>query len=188
MHDDKLDGSALIKRVVRDDPTDVVAGIVARSGWDADRSRKFLASHLPEFERQVAIAEATGDLHEAMARRLDMRILRRIDAELDSLDLMEAASLLKYTQRELERADRLRATEHDKKERPVFHITIFGREAGSSPTPNTDDGVIDADTFEITPVVSAPTPLLTADKPNPLAFLDALKGATPIHPNEGDGA
>lgn len=189
MHDDKLEGSALIRQVVRDNLNDAIAGIWARSGWDSDRSRQFLAANVDEFERQATLAEVSGDLLEAEARALELRILRRASAELDSLDLMEAAPLLRYTGRVLERAERVRAAERDKGSKlPVLHITIFGSEPGSPPILDTSAGVIDAETVEVKPVADAEPPRLTASEPQPLAFLDALKGATPVIRDEGDRA
>lgn len=186
MGNDKLEGSALIRQVVRDDPADVVAGIGARSGWDTERSRQFLSANIDEFDRQTVIAEANGDLYVAAALRLGLRILKRSEAELDSLDLMEAMPLLRYVDRVLDRIDRMRAAERDKKERPVLHVTIFGRKLGSASPPDTQAEVIDAETVEVKPVASHEPARLTAEESNPLAFLDVLKGATPVRRDEVD--
>ena len=121
------DDKALIRDLALYDPADGAQALRAARAMGRMTEAKaleFLATHAEEIDAEALRLELTGDALEAKARAFALKVLDRMNAEVDSIDLMDAADLLRHALRVLENADRVRIATKQSDKLPVFNFTI----------------------------------------------------------------
>lgn len=82
----------------------------------------FIEKHDPELTAaRLRLDQDGGDL-EILAKRFAVRVLKRFEHDLDELDTMEAANLLKHALRIIENADRKELAKKEKDDLGVVHF------------------------------------------------------------------
>lgn len=117
-----------IRTLAHSDASDPLAAVLALVDLPSEAdAHAWLKTHGPAIDREAERARLTGEILEARARSYALKVLDRMHAEFDNLDLDEAAEYLKHALRVVEAADRLRMHEKDGRANyPVLHITMVG--------------------------------------------------------------
>lgn len=105
---------------------DTLQGVAAVLDLPESEATDFLTEHAEELDRKVLKLSLLGDLLEPKARRLAEKLIDRMAAEFDGLDLLEAVDFMKHVLRVIELSDRARQRETETKVLPVFNF-VFQR-------------------------------------------------------------
>lgn len=113
---------------------DALEDAAALLGKDEAATALFLALNAEAIDAERRRLEATSDkaLLEFEAQQLALKLLRRMGEDVDNLDALEAADLIKHALRIIENADRVRLAEKadPNANLPVFNI-VFHRPTGA---------------------------------------------------------
>ena len=110
-----------IRLVAEYDPADMagVAGLLELTQADA---ADFVAAHAEAIDATAERMALKGELLVPKARKLAQKLLDRIVVDVDSLDPLEAADLIKHPLRIIENADRVRLAQ---KADPYANLPVF---------------------------------------------------------------
>jgi len=117
-----------------------------------DDAARFLMDHAEAIEAETCQLALRGDLLEPKARRLAHKLLDRMAADVDSLDALDAADLIKHPLRIIENADRVRLASKDPNANlAVFNFTFHAPtgEITATITPAKDPDVLDVEAKEV---------------------------------------
>lgn len=113
-----------IKLLATHDPGSLSA-VAALLDCPEPKAQAFLVEHGGAIDKVALRMALTGDMLEPKARRLAEKLLDRMMVDVDSLDPLEAADLIKHPLRILENADRVRARSPDDMDKlPVFNFVF----------------------------------------------------------------
>lgn len=114
-----------IRLVAEYDPPDM-AGVASLLDLTLDDAADFVTTHAAAIDATAQRMAIKGNLLEPKARKLAQKLLDRMLMDVDSLDPLEAADLIKHPLRIIENADRVRlAQKADANANlPVFNFII----------------------------------------------------------------
>ena len=110
-----------IRLVAEYDPPDM-AGVASLLDLTLDDAADFVATHATAIDATAQRMAIKGNLLEPKARKLAQKLLDRMLADVDSLDPLEAADLIKHPLRIIENADRVRLAQ---KADPYANLPVF---------------------------------------------------------------
>lgn len=143
--------AAQVRTIAEYDPQ-TLAEAAALLCMGEDDAARFLMDHAEAIEAETCRLALRGDLVEPKARRLAHKLLDRMAADVDSLDPLEAADLIKHPLRIIENADRVRLASKDPNANlAVFHFTFHAPtgEMKATITPAKDPDVLDVEAKEV---------------------------------------
>jgi len=110
-----------IRLVAEYDPPDM-AGVASLLDLTLDDAADFVATHAAAIDATAQRMAIKGHLLEPKSRKLAQKLLDRMLADVDSLDPLEAADLIKHPLRIIENADRVRLAQ---KADPYANLPVF---------------------------------------------------------------
>lgn len=96
-----------IRALATHDPEDL-QGVAALLGVSDTAAASFVSTHADAIEAEATRMTLKGELLEPKARKLAQKLMDRMLVDVDSLDPLEAADLIKHPLRIIENADRVR--------------------------------------------------------------------------------
>jgi hypothetical protein len=110
-----------IRLVAEYDPPDM-AGVASLLDLTLRDAADFVAAHAAAIDATAQRMAIKGNLLEPKARKLAQKLLDRMLTDVDSLDPLEAADLIKHPLRIIENADRVRQAQ---KADPYANLPVF---------------------------------------------------------------